>query len=84
MKYISAIMAVLALAGCASPQEIAQSDDQKCRANGFKLGTTEYDKCRMTLDAAHQQQNLAQAMRQQAEMQRQSAEYITRMGRMTR
>jgi hypothetical protein len=35
----------------------------------------------MALDVARQRQNLTQAMKQQAEMQRQNAEYITRIGR---
>jgi len=81
MKYISATMVILALAGCASPQEIVQMDARRCGANGFKPGTAEYDKCLMALDAARQRQNLAQAMKQQAEMQRKNAEYITRIGR---
>jgi hypothetical protein len=84
MKYIPATMIILALTGCASPQEMAQMDDQKCRSNGLKPGSTEYDRCRMALDAARQQQNLAQAMKRQAEMQQQNAETITRMSRMAR
>jgi hypothetical protein len=80
IKFASAMIVALALAGCASSsQELAQTDDQKCRTN--KPGTAEYDKCRATLDAARQQENLARAMRQQQEMTMRDAQYISRMGR---
>src|SRR5882672_4876820 len=47
MKFVSAMVVVLALAaGASSSQELAQTDDQKCRTNGLKPGTAEYDKCR--------------------------------------
>jgi hypothetical protein len=81
MKFVSAMVVVLTLAGCTSTQQLAQTDDEKCRTDGLKPGTAQYDKCRATLDAARQQENLARAMRQQQEMTLRDAQYITRIGR---
>src|SRR5262249_2105630 len=81
MKLVPAIAIALMLAGCASSQQLAQTGDEKCRTDGLKPGTPEYDKCRTAFDAARQQENLARAMRQQQEMTMRDAQYITRIGR---
>jgi hypothetical protein len=74
------VMAVgLVLAGCASPQETARLDDQKCRTDGLRPGTSEYDKCRASLDAARQQENVVQAMRQQQNSMQRDMQSISRM-----
>jgi hypothetical protein len=67
------------LASCASPQETAALDDQNCRGQGLRPGTSEYDKCRTALDAARQQENVTQAMRQQQESMQRNMQSMSRI-----
>ena len=77
---LALVMAVgLALSGCATPQETAALDDQKCRTDGLRPGTSEYDRCRTALDTARQQENVTQAMRQQQESMQRNMQSISRM-----
>jgi type IV pilus biogenesis protein CpaD/CtpE len=77
---VALTMAVgLVLAGCASRQETALLDDQKCRTDGLRPGTDEYDRCRTAFDAARQQENVVQAMRQQQESMQRNMQSISRM-----
>jgi len=77
---VALMMAVgLVLAGCASRQETALLDDQKCRTDGLRPGTSEYDRCRTAFDAARQQENVIQAMRRQQESMQQNMQSISRM-----
>jgi hypothetical protein len=41
---------LVALAGCASTEERAASDDQKCLGYGMTPGSDGYAGCRMTID----------------------------------
>ena len=38
-------MALIALAGCATAQDIRQRDEAACTSYGFKPGTTEFSSC---------------------------------------
>lgn len=47
------ILAVcLALAGCATPEQLAQQDDAKCLSYGATRGDPAYVACRAQLDSA--------------------------------
>jgi len=67
------------MAGCMSPQETASVDDQKCRADGLRPGTSEYDNCRLALDRARQQENVTNAMKQQQESMQRNMQSMSRM-----
>ena len=79
MRLALAMAVGMALAGCASSQETALPDDQKCRADGLRPGTSEYDRCRSALAAARQQDNVAQAVKQQQQSMQQNMQSISRM-----
>jgi hypothetical protein len=72
MRLASIVAIGVVLTGCASPQETALLNDQKCRSDGLRPGTGEYDKCR-------QQENLVRAMRQQQDSMQQNMQSISRL-----
>jgi uncharacterized lipoprotein YajG len=45
ISLLSIAAAMLALCGCASPAEIAASDESACRSTGAKQGTPAFAKC---------------------------------------
>ena len=40
-----ALIAVLLLGGCATPQELRQGDEAQCQGYGFKPGTNDFALC---------------------------------------
>ncbi|HEY0292898.1 MAG TPA: hypothetical protein VGC51_11300 [Hansschlegelia sp.] len=50
MKVALILLALLALAGCATQEQLAEADKQKCRGYGMRPGTEAFANCRMTLD----------------------------------
>lgn len=50
----SAVLLALLLAGCASRQDLAQSDDAHCRSYGAQPGSPAYMQCRAQQDDIHQ------------------------------
>ena len=56
MKLGLALLFCLALSACASPEQLAAADKEKCRGYGMKPGTEAFANCRMTLDVERQRQ----------------------------
>jgi len=54
MRIVVVFVVVLTLSGCASREEIAAGDDDKCLSYGLKFGTPEYAQCRQNLDGQRQ------------------------------
>lgn len=54
MRSIAAL-ALLALTGCASQQQIAANDDATCQSYGAVPGSNAYIQCRMQRDGIRQQ-----------------------------
>lgn len=61
MRIFSFFIVVLALAGCASRQDLAQIDDETCRSYGAQPGSQTYIECRMQKDQLRQQGQTARA-----------------------
>jgi hypothetical protein len=51
-RVASALIAVLVLAGCASPEELRQRDEAACTSYGFKPGTPDFAACLQREDLA--------------------------------
>lgn len=64
------LVAVIALAGCKSQQQVlaerTAEDDAKCKSYGMQFGTPQYADCRMKLDQARE----ARALQDYADQQR--------------
>lgn len=66
-----ALVLCLAVAGCQTPEELAQQDDSICRGYGLQFGTSEYAQCR-------QFQQADRTAKYRAYQQRQAAESVAR------
>lgn len=66
-----ALVLCLAVAGCQTPEELAQQDDSICRGYGLQFGTPEYAQCR-------QFQQADRTAKYRAYQQRQAAESVAR------
>lgn len=63
MKHLSALLVLLSLAACATPEQLAarrvaqeQADIETCRSYGLRPGTESFGMCRLQLDLERQRQ----------------------------
>lgn len=68
-----ACIGALALAGCATSEELASRDDAACTSYGYRVGTDGYANCRLSMDQQRQARRQAALMNMSASMQQQAA-----------